>query len=165
MGLETRAEIVFDGEVQGVGFRYYARRVARRLGLFGFVENLGDGRVRVVCEGGRERIEELVELLRRAPPPMGVESAEIRYSGATGEFKSFSVVAGDLSQEMVEGFSTGAAYFEVMFQKQDQLLQKQDETLAEIKGLRLDLKTMLDERLAKMERDIAEVRARLGLQH
>ncbi len=37
------------------------------------------------------------------------------------------------------------------------------ETLSEIKELRKDLKTILDERLARMERDIAKIKAKLGL--
>ncbi|MDJ0270939.1 MAG: acylphosphatase, partial [Aigarchaeota archaeon] len=67
-----RAEIIFDGEVQGVGFRYYVRRVARRLKLVGYVENLADGRVRVVCEGNEQSIEELVKQLKNALPPIKV---------------------------------------------------------------------------------------------
>ncbi len=186
-----RAEIIFDGEVQGVGFRYYVRRVARRLKLVGYVENLADGRVKVVCEGEEQRIEEMIRQLRSAPPPIKVEHIETSYSKPTGEFKVFQIITGDLAQEMVEGFSTGAAYFEVMFQKQDQMLSKQDqllakqdqmlakqdqmlskqdemlakqdETLGEIRGLRQDLRSLLDERLARIERDIAEIKARLGL--
>jgi len=50
-----RAEIIVDGDVQGVGYRYYIRKAARKHKLLGSVENLEDGRVKVICEGeGRE---------------------------------------------------------------------------------------------------------------
>lgn len=173
----VRAEILFDGEVQGVGFRYYARRAARRLRLLGFVENLEDGRVRIVCEGAREKIEELIESMKRAPPPIHVDEVVADYTDPKGEFRGFNIVTGDIIHEILEGFSTGATYFEAMFQKQDEMLKKQDEMLerqdkmlgkqdeliGEFRDLRRDMRTLLDERISKIERDIAEIRMRLGL--
>jgi acylphosphatase len=46
-----RQRIWFTGHVQGVGFRYTARRVAEGYAVTGLVENLPDGRVLVVAEG------------------------------------------------------------------------------------------------------------------
>ncbi len=45
----------------------------------------------------------------------------------------------------------------------DESLKISKETLDEVKGLRKDLQTILDERLARMERDIAEIKAKIGL--
>jgi acylphosphatase len=44
-----------------------------------------------------------------------------------------------------------------------EILDTGKEVLGEVKGLRKDLQTILDERLAKMERDIAEIKAKIGL--
>jgi acylphosphatase len=55
--LLERREIHFGGMVQGVGFRYTARRIAQRFPVTGFVENLRDGRVRVVVQGAAGEIE------------------------------------------------------------------------------------------------------------
>lgn len=63
----VRCEAIFDGEVQGVGFRYYVRRTTGRLKVVGFVENLEDVRVKVVCEGEKQKIEEFINLLEQAP--------------------------------------------------------------------------------------------------
>ena len=43
--------LYYSGEVQGVGFRWTAQRVARSFGLSGFARNLVDGRVEVLAQG------------------------------------------------------------------------------------------------------------------
>jgi hypothetical protein len=44
-----------------------------------------------------------------------------------------------------------------------EILDTSKEVLGEVKGLRKDLHTMLDERLAKIEKDIAAIKAKIGL--
>ncbi|MCS6784219.1 MAG: acylphosphatase [Candidatus Caldarchaeum sp.] len=63
-----RAEITVDGVVQGVGFRYYVRRTARRFSVLGYVQNLDDGTVKITCEGRLSSIEKFAEALRNAQP-------------------------------------------------------------------------------------------------
>ena len=47
-----RIHLFISGYVQGVGFRWYVERIARRMGsVTGFVRNLADGRVEIVVEG------------------------------------------------------------------------------------------------------------------
>jgi DNA ligase D-like protein (predicted 3'-phosphoesterase) len=56
-----------DGSVQGVGFRESTRRIARRLGLHGWVRNEQDGAVAVHAEGAGAAIEQLLEFLADGP--------------------------------------------------------------------------------------------------
>jgi acylphosphatase len=56
-----------------------------------------------------------------------------------------------------------AGYGLSMLDKQDLMLEKQDQTLNEIRNLRQDLSSMLDIRLKKIEEDMAKVKAKLGL--
>ena len=58
---------IVSGRVQGVGFRYFVRRQAERLGVSGFTRNLVDGSVEVVAEGDDDRLSALEESLRRGP--------------------------------------------------------------------------------------------------
>src|SRR6185437_9861362 len=51
-GEEARLTAWVRGRVQGVGFRWWVRRNALELGLIGMAENLVDGRVKIVAEGG-----------------------------------------------------------------------------------------------------------------
>jgi acylphosphatase len=53
--------------VQGVGFRFFAQRVAGRLGLVGYVKNLRDGRVEVYAIGQPAQLAVLRAELERGP--------------------------------------------------------------------------------------------------
>ena len=50
-----------------------------------------------------------------------------------------------------------------MLEKQDQMLMRQDETTGEIRALRSDLKSFMEERFARLEREIGEIKARLAM--
>jgi acylphosphatase len=50
--MKQQFDITVRGRVQGVGFRAAARKMARSLGLKGWVENLPDGSVRALINGG-----------------------------------------------------------------------------------------------------------------
>ncbi|MBE2215782.1 MAG: acylphosphatase [Opitutaceae bacterium] len=56
----ARAEVHFTGHVQGVGFRYSVMQVARGYEVSGVVENLADGRVRLVAEGERSEVDAFI---------------------------------------------------------------------------------------------------------
>lgn len=56
-----RFEIIAKGKVQKVGYRDYVEEVARSLGIVGFVENLKDGSVKIVCEGEEEMIKKFIQ--------------------------------------------------------------------------------------------------------
>lgn len=59
-----RYHLIFKGRVQGVGFRYKARRWANDLNLTGNVKNLYDGTVEMEIQGDQETIDSLLYLLK-----------------------------------------------------------------------------------------------------
>jgi acylphosphatase len=78
--------------VQGVGYRYFAQRAARRLGLAGYVRNLRDGRVEVYAIGGADALSKLRAELERGPGSAQVSSVTEEDAALDPEFKSaFSV--------------------------------------------------------------------------
>ncbi len=87
----SAAEILVDGDVQGIGYRGFAQRKALQLGLRGYVMNLKDGRVRVRVEGPRDTIEELVRDLEKGPPLARVEKVSVTWLPPTGRFASFGI--------------------------------------------------------------------------
>ena len=56
-----------DGRVQGVGFRYWAERTARQLGLKGWVKNLPGGSVEVLAQGPDDVVATFLEQLQSGP--------------------------------------------------------------------------------------------------
>jgi len=68
-GQETRQarRYYVSGSVQGVGYRYFARRVAERLGVAGYARNLRDGRVEVYAVAIPAKLAALRKELERGP--------------------------------------------------------------------------------------------------
>lgn len=86
-----RLDARVSGRVQGVGFRYYTRQTAHRLGLTGWVRNEYDGAVRFVAEGPRETLERLLLHITQGPPMSRVDAVSTSWDRATGVYKDFSV--------------------------------------------------------------------------
>jgi len=55
------------GHVQGVGYRYFALRAADRLGVTGWVKNMGDGTVEVLGCGSHATLLSFKKELIRGP--------------------------------------------------------------------------------------------------
>lgn len=85
----SRLHAVVDGYVQGVGYRMFVVEQARRLHLTGWVRNRSDGSVEVTAEGHREDLDELLLALRNGPHLASVDSVEVEWQGASGEFVQF----------------------------------------------------------------------------
>ncbi len=78
-----------SGDVQGVGFRMWARSRAERLGVAGYVTNLPDGRVEVVAEGPRAACTRLLEAMRGPDTPGTVSEVSEDWTAAEGETSPF----------------------------------------------------------------------------
>lgn len=63
---DRRLALHFEGEVQGVGFRWTARRVATELGMTGWVRNEPDGSVSMELQGTTAQIGTFFTLFDRA---------------------------------------------------------------------------------------------------
>ncbi len=63
MALERR-RVLYDGRVQGVGFRFTAARLASGFGVSGWVRNLPDGRVELEAQGKPERVRDFLDAIR-----------------------------------------------------------------------------------------------------
>jgi acylphosphatase len=91
----VRVRAVVSGRVQGVGFRQATADEAARVGaLDGSVRNLPDGRVEVVAEGDRARVEALLAWLRTGPRHARVDGVEVAWEAARGGLGPFRVAFG-----------------------------------------------------------------------
>jgi acylphosphatase len=89
--MTKRVRLTVSGVVQGVGFRMYAQREARHLGLTGFVRNLPGGEVEIVAEGDATAVDRLVAWAHQGPPAARVERVEVEPGEPAGDFDGFDV--------------------------------------------------------------------------
>lgn len=97
------AEIItIRGKVQGVGFRPFVYRQAKRHGLCGWVRNTNAG-VTIFCEGERLRLEAFrTELESQAPPASAIESLSVEPAEPNG-FPGFDILQSlDISDDITE---------------------------------------------------------------
>jgi acylphosphatase len=84
-----RRDVHYSGHVQGVGFRFTACQIAERFAVTGFVQNLPDGRVRLVAEGRAEELKDyLAAVAQRLKQHIRDVAVDVR--PATGEFSDFA---------------------------------------------------------------------------
>jgi len=72
-----RRHVLVSGRVQGVGYRYLARKHAERLGIAGWVRNLPDGRVEAEIEGEADTVAIMLHRLEAGPPGSRVTGLEL----------------------------------------------------------------------------------------
>lgn len=80
-----------SGLVQGVGFRYFAQRLAARYQLLGYVRNLADGRVEAFAEGRDTLVEAFKNDLNAGPQFSRVDNVEEIVVEPSGDFSSFRI--------------------------------------------------------------------------
>jgi acylphosphatase len=80
-----RVHVTVRGEVQGVGYRYTMRMVAREAGVAGWVRNRRDGAVEAEVEGTPGQVDEVLAWMAEGPPGSIVESATVTDAAPTGE--------------------------------------------------------------------------------
>jgi acylphosphatase len=85
-----RVDVHYSGRVQGVGFRQSTTEIACPFVVTGYVQNLPDGRVRLVAEGERD---ELTRFLKVIDERLGalIREKTMDWGPANGEFQDFSI--------------------------------------------------------------------------
>lgn len=91
MAKKERVHLIVSGFVQGVFFRSNTKEVAGKLGLTGWVRNLEDGRVEILAEGEKDKLDKLIEWAKKGPELARVENVEIKWEEYKGEFEDFEI--------------------------------------------------------------------------
>jgi len=65
-----------SGKVQGVGFRYFVQRAAKKFSVNGYAKNLEDGRVEVLLRGEQEAVWEVKKAVLKGPLLSDVKGCE-----------------------------------------------------------------------------------------
>jgi acylphosphatase len=185
-----RAVITVRGRVQKVGYRDMVAEMANKMDITGIVKNLPDGKsVKIIAEAEKDVLDEFIKLLRAKDDPIiKVKNMDAAFEPATGEYEFFDIVYEDFEKEGFERIGEAVMYLkrldagqnkmlekqDVMIEKQDRMLEKQDvmiekqddtrkEIVGEIREMRGDLRSYLDNRFMRIEYDIAEIKAKISL--
>ena len=90
--MEKKAvSIIARGRVQGVGFRFFVRESASRLGVVGWVKNRADGAVEIYAEGRKDVLDELIGKVKRGPSFGRVSDLSVDWIEPAGYYTSFDI--------------------------------------------------------------------------
>lgn len=87
----VRAHVWVKGRVQNVGFRAHVEFNATKIGVTGWVRNVGYDTVEAVAEGPLEKVDRFIEMMKAGPRGAHVDESRIEWESTTGEFKEFGV--------------------------------------------------------------------------
>lgn len=82
---------MISGYVQGVGYRYWTRLFASRMGLRGWVRNLEDGRVELLAIGPTADLDSLVDACRLGPGSADVHEVVVTDIEAPDGIQGFEI--------------------------------------------------------------------------
>ena len=173
-----RLTAIVSGKVQEVGYRARVVDIANAFGLKGMIENLKDGRVKIIAEGEDEKLKWFEFAIDIKNTLISVSAIIKTYSPATGDFENFGklVTKGETDSRL----DTAAVYLkeivvsvnkmndnlggkmDTMIAKQDQMLDKQDQMLDKQDQMLDKQDQMLDKQdqmLDKQDTNIGEIRA------
>jgi len=86
-----RLHVLVQGTVQGVGYRWFARKSALDLEIRGWVRNLPSGEVELEIEGDSNRLQELLRILKEEHPYAGVSSIQSKEIPDSRPYHTFEV--------------------------------------------------------------------------
>ena len=91
MADKVARKFFLSGDVQGVGFRFFAQRAAARHQIVGYVKNLADGRVEALAEGPARNVEAFKHELATGPRFSSVDHVEEINLDPSGAYSSFRI--------------------------------------------------------------------------
>ncbi len=88
--IQERRRLVYTGHVQGVGFRYTTRTIARGYDVAGYVRNLPSGKVELVAEGSAEELDRFQSELDDRMSGQ-IRDVQVDRQTVASEFASFDI--------------------------------------------------------------------------
>ncbi len=85
-------QILYKGNVQGVGFRYTVKAAARGYEVAGMVRNLPDGRVELVAEGEKTELDAFRQGIRDSGLEHFIQDEKVTWSDPQNDFRGFEIV-------------------------------------------------------------------------
>jgi acylphosphatase len=84
-----------SGNVQRVGYRAKVMSIANALGIKGFIQNLPDGRVKIIAQGEQSELDKLIQAINISNSLINVTNIEQEYSTYSDDYEGFNKVVGE----------------------------------------------------------------------
>ena len=88
----TARQVFYEGRVQGVGFRYTCKDLARGYDVTGTVRNLPDGRVELRCSGDAEEVEAFLKGITDSVLGGHIKKATVLTIAPPADLRGFEIV-------------------------------------------------------------------------
>ncbi len=87
---QKKVQVIYTGNVQGIGFRFTAERMANDYGVKGYVKNLYNGNVELVAEAEEKALKDFLQAIVE---DMGnkIDNYSVDWQDPTGEFNRFEI--------------------------------------------------------------------------
>jgi acylphosphatase len=85
-------QVLYSGQVQGVGFRYTVKSVATGFDVTGSVRNLPGGGVELVAEGAKDELEAFRQAIRESGLDHFIRQEDVSWQEDRSEFRGFEIV-------------------------------------------------------------------------
>ena len=86
-----QCKALIHGRVQGVGYRFFAERVATQLDITGYAKNLWNGDVEVVAQGDKTSLETYLTKLREGPRMAKVTDIDVEWQSVSEQYPNFDI--------------------------------------------------------------------------
>jgi len=162
-----KRRLVIKGDVvHDIGFRLFLYEHAEVLDITEFQARNVERAVEVLVGGDEAEVAKFVEFVEQERPERAdVEDIETEeYEGKIKPIERFA--QGFMLAQMGKFVNIGMemlATEKAIKKDTGRMLGKQDETLSEVKGLREDLKSYMEERFERIEHEISEIKEKIGV--
>ena len=86
-----KLEIIISGRVQGVGYRFFATRVAHSLNIRGSIKNTFSGKVKIIAIGEENNLNLFVAELHNGPLMARVDKVKVSELHSAKGYESFRI--------------------------------------------------------------------------
>ncbi len=87
-----QAHVFISGIVQGVGYRYFIKSNAQKLGITGWVKNTNNGKVEAVFQGEQEKLQQMIALSHQGPVFSEVNDIQLEWEEEKKNSSEFKIL-------------------------------------------------------------------------
>jgi len=159
-----KVTLYISGNVQRVGYREKVISIATKLGIKGFIQNIPNGKVKIIAQGEQSKLDKLIQDIDISNSLINVTNIEQEYSIPSDDYEGFNkiVSGGETDERLDDALYLFKKLITVTENGFNDLGDKVDhsriEITSEIHSLGDNLNSLFDTRISKIESELAEIK-------